>query len=96
MKTQQINNRWTVRRQFVLFVFALMGLTLLGRALYLQFFEHDFYRTQGNARHMRTVAIPAHRGNMHDRNGEPLAISTPIKTAWGVPEKLVLQPAALR
>ena len=96
MKTQQINNRWTVRRQFVLCLFALMGLTLLGRALYLQFFEHDFYRTQGNARQMRTVAIPAHRGNMHDRNGEPLAISTPIKTAWGVPEKLVLQPAALR
>lgn len=73
-----------------------MGLTLVGRALYLQFFEYDFYRNQGNARHLRTVAIPAHRGNMHDRNGEPLAISTPIKTAWGVPEKLLEQPAALR
>lgn len=96
MKSQPIVNRWTVRRQFVLFVFALMGLTLIGRAFYLQFFEYDFYRNQGNARHLRTVAIPAHRGNMHDRNGEPLAISTPIKTAWGVPEKLVEQPAALR
>jgi len=73
-----------------------MGLTLIGRAFYLQFVEYDFYRNQGNARHLRTVDIPAHRGNMHDRNGEPLAISTPIKTAWGVPEKLVEQPAALR
>lgn len=96
MKTQSTTSRWTVRRQFVLCIFALMGLTLVGRALYLQFFEYDFYRNQGDARHLRSVAIPAHRGNMHDRNGEPLAISTPIKTAWGVPEKLVLQPAALR
>lgn len=96
MKTQLTNNRWTVRRQFVLCVFGLLGLTLIGRALYLQFFEYDFYRNQGDARHLRSVAIPAHRGNMHDRNGEPLAISTPIKTAWGLPEKLVQQPAALR
>jgi len=95
-KSQKIDSRWTLRRQFVLLVFALMGLTLIGRALYLQVFEYDFYRNQGDARHLRTVAIPAHRGNMHDRNGEPLAISTPIKTVWGVPEKLASQPAALR
>lgn len=95
-KSQKTISRWTLRRQFVLSIFALMGLTLIGRALYLQVFEYDFYRNQGDARHLRTVAIPAHRGNMHDRNGEPLAISTPIKTVWGVPEKLVSQPAALR
>ncbi len=89
-------SRWTMRRQFVLAVFALLGVTLLGRALYLQVFDYEFYRNQGDARHLRTVAIPAHRGNMHDRNGEPLAISTPIKTVWGVPEKLMAQPAALR
>lgn len=87
---------WNVRRQLVLLVFALMGLTLIGRALYLQVIEYDFYRGEGDARHLRTVAIPAHRGNINDRNGEPLAISTPIKTVWGVPEKLMQQPAALR
>ena len=95
-QSQKSLSRWTQRRQFVLLAFALMGLTLIGRALYLQVFEYDFYRNQGDARHLRTVAIPAHRGNMHDRNGEPLAISTPIKTVWGVPDKLVAQPAALR
>lgn len=89
-------SRWSARRQLVLLVFAGMGLTLVGRALFLQVFEYDFYRNQGDARHLRTVTIAAHRGNMHDRNGEPLAISTPIKTVWGVPEKLVQQPAALR
>jgi len=89
-------SRWTMRRQFVLLLFALMGVTLLSRAFYLQVFEYDFYESEGKARHLRTVAIPAHRGNLHDRNGEPLAISTPIKTVWGVPSKLVEQPAALR
>jgi len=87
---------WTLRRQFVLLMFGLMGLSLIGRALYLQVFDYDFYRSEGNARHLRTVAIPAHRGSLHDRNGEPLAISTPIQTVWGVPGKLVEQPAALR
>lgn len=87
---------WTLRRQFVLSLFALMGLTLLARAMYLQVFEFDFYDREGKARHLRTVSIPAHRGNLHDRNGEPLAISTPIKTAWGVPSKLMTQPAAMR
>jgi len=97
MKKQATNMLpWNVRRQLVLLVFALMGLTLIGRALYLQVIEYDFYRGEGDARHLRTVAIPAHRGNMNDRNGEPLAISTPIKTVWGVPEKLMQQPAALR
>ncbi len=97
MKKQSKNMLpWNVRRQLVLAVFALMGLTLIGRALFLQVIEYDFYRGEGDARHLRTVAIPAHRGNMNDRNGEPLAISTPIKTVWGVPEKLMQQPAALR
>lgn len=86
--------RW--RRHAVLAGFALLGLGLLVRAAYLQVFDHDFYRGQGDARQLRTVAIPAHRGNLLDRNGEPLAISTPIQTLWGDPRSLTEQPAAMR
>ncbi len=89
-------SNWSLRRLFVLLSFAAMGALLLGRALYLQVFAHDFYQDQGDARHIRTVSIAAHRGNLMDRNGEPLAISTPIQSIWGVPSKLVTQPAALR
>jgi len=77
-------------------VFALLGLGLVARAVFLQVFDHDFYRGQGDARQMRTVAIPAHRGMLMDRHGEPLAISTPIQTLWGNPQGLVEQPGALR
>ncbi len=94
-KSVSVNN-WANRRLVVFALFFAMGLSLITRALYLQIFEHDFYQGQGDARQLRTVAIPAHRGNLNDRNGEPLAISTPIKSVWGVPEKLMQQPAALR
>jgi len=77
-------------------VFALLGLGLMARAVFLQVFDHDFYRGQGDARQQRTVAIPAHRGMLLDRHGEPLAISTPIQTLWGNPQGLVEQPGALR
>jgi len=88
--------RNTLRRRLVLTGFAVLGAVLVARAGYLQVLDHDFYRGQGDARHLRTVAIPAHRGNLLDRNGEPLAISTPIQTLWGDPAKLVAEPEALR
>ncbi len=95
-RTATPSNNWALRRQTVLLGFAFLALGLLSRALYLQVINHDFYRAQGNARQVRTVPIPAHRGNLLDRAGEPLAISTPIQSLWGIPEKLVEQPAALR
>lgn len=89
-----VASRW--RRHAVLAGFAMLGIGLVVRAAYLQVFDHEFYRGQGDARHLRTVAIPAHRGNLLDRNGEPLAVSTPIQTLWGNPSTLLEQPAALR
>ena len=85
-----------LRRHLVFAGFAALGAGLIARAAYLQVLDHDFYRGQGEARQLRTVAIPAHRGNLLDRHGEPLAVSTPIQTLWGEPAKLANRPAALR
>lgn len=41
---------------------------------------------QGNARFLRTVNIPAYRGMITDRNGQPLAISTPVDSVWIDPQ----------
>ena len=90
------NVNGVLRRRLVLGGFVALGFGLVARAAYLQVFDHDFYRGQGEARQLRTVAIPAHRGNLLDRNGEPLAISTPIQTLWGEPAKLVASPEAMR
>ena len=75
------------RRFFLLsfFMFALGGLFV--RAVYLQLFEHEFLEGEGKARHLRVVEIPAHRGMILDRNGELLAVSTPVFSAWANPNE---------
>jgi len=52
--------------------------------------EHgrDFLQHQGDARSIRKEDIPAHRGLITDRNGEPLAISTPVTTLIANPKRI--------
>ena len=49
----------------------------------------EFLQSQGLARTLRTEVIPAHRGIISDRHGEPLAVSTPVISIWADPEKLL-------
>lgn len=55
------------------------------RALYLQVLDSEYLQQQGNARYLRVVEDNAHRGMILDRNGEPLAISTPVDSVWAHP-----------
>ncbi|MGB5339686.1 MAG: penicillin-binding transpeptidase domain-containing protein [Gammaproteobacteria bacterium] len=64
------------------------ALTLVWRAVSLQLLDREFLQGQGQARHLRTVALPAHRGIIKDRHGEPLAISTPVESVWINPQEL--------
>jgi len=89
------NQRWTWRRRFVMAGFAVLAVGLIGRAAQLQVFEADGLRSKAANRQLRTVEIPAHRGDLLDRSGGPLAISTPIDTLWGVPRELAAQPELL-
>ena len=58
---------------------------------YRQVVETDFLRGEGERRYQRVGEIPARRGMILDRNGEPLAVSTPVETIWADPRKLVTQ-----
>jgi cell division protein FtsI (penicillin-binding protein 3) len=60
-------------------------LVLLGRALYLQVLNDDFLQQKGESRYARVLELPAHRGMITDRNGEPLAVSTPVESVWASP-----------
>jgi cell division protein FtsI (penicillin-binding protein 3) len=72
----------------------LVGLLLSGmgaltaRAVYLQGFHDDFLQRKGDARYSREIAINAHRGMIADRNGEPLAVSTPVESIWASPQDI--------
>ncbi|MGB1868768.1 MAG: peptidoglycan D,D-transpeptidase FtsI family protein, partial [Porticoccaceae bacterium] len=46
----------------------------------------DFLQTQGDVRAIREETIPAYRGLITDRNGEPLAVSTPVITLIANPK----------
>ena len=70
----------------------LCGVSLLARAIYLQVIDQDFLAKQGDARILRDVKLSANRGMVHDRNGEPLAVSTPVDTVWADPRKLAQHP----
>ncbi len=78
-----------VRLLVVLGVLGTITLLLVWRALDLQILSNDFLQDQGDARHLREVATPAHRGMIADRNGEPLAISTPVDSVWANPQALL-------
>ena len=63
----------------------LCSLALLGRAVDLQLVDNEFYRKQGDERFLRELEIPTTRGMITDRNGEPLAVSTPVESIWANP-----------
>jgi len=86
-KTQTID--FWGRRQSMLGIFIIIIIILLSRAIYLQVKKADFLQSQGNARHLRTLKILAHRGMLMDRYGEPLAISTPVESVWVNPSQFV-------
>jgi cell division protein FtsI (penicillin-binding protein 3) len=85
---QQTARRFTSRLSLVVAFFVVAAGALCARAVHLQVFNKDFLNHQADARHLRTEKIFAHRGAITDRNGEPLAISTPVDSVWANPKEL--------
>ncbi len=73
-------------RATLLFMLLLLGFVgLLGRDIYLQGIHNDFLQQEGDARYSRVIEVSAHRGMISDRNGAPLAVSTPVESVWASP-----------
>ncbi|AHE67669.1 cell division protein FtsI/penicillin-binding protein 2 [Legionella oakridgensis ATCC 33761 = DSM 21215] len=68
----------------VFFVFLLTA--LIWRMYDLTVENRQFLQNQGDARSLRTIKIPAYRGMITDRQGAPLAVSTPVKSLWVNPK----------
>jgi cell division protein FtsI (penicillin-binding protein 3) len=89
-----VNTR--ARLYVVLMILALGSSALIVRAVDLQVVRKNFYQEQGDARFLREVPIPVSRGTIFDRNGEPLAVSTPVESIWANPGQVLDQPERLR
>ncbi|AOV17921.1 cell division protein [Acidihalobacter aeolianus] len=75
------------RRQLVLGLFGVGAAGLVWRGFDLEVMRGPFLRKQGDARYLRVVKMPAHRGMILDRNRRPLAISTPMDSVWIDPQQ---------
>ena len=89
MSRETVQNAvWSWRSIAAVGLFVVVSLALLSRAIYLQVVDKKFLVAQGKERHLRVEEIPAHRGMILDRNGEPLAVSTPVDSIWMNPQEL--------
>ena len=84
-------------RSRLLFILLMTGMfLLLARAVYLQCIHNTFLQQKGDERYGRTLGVSAHRGTISDRNGKPLAISTPVESVWASPQRVEATPRQLR
>ena len=75
-----------------------LGVLLCGvlwSAVQRQVMEREFLQEQGKLRYLRDWEIPARRGMILDRNGEPLAVSSPVASVWANPRQLVDRPEVI-
>jgi len=85
---------WRARLAVALLLAAF--LVLAGRSAYLQSMRTGFLQEKGEARYSRVLEVPATRGRVLDRNGDALAISTPVKSVWAIPEDVKATPAQMK
>src|SRR3546814_7367477 len=83
------------RLQLVVGTLGLCAVALVGRAVDLQLIDNAFYQKKADARILREIPIPTSRGMITDRNGEPLAVSTPVASLWANPQELSKYPDRL-
>jgi cell division protein FtsI (penicillin-binding protein 3) len=84
-------------RSRLVLVLALAGFAVLaGRAFYLQALNTEFLQAKGEARYARVVEMPASRGTIKDRNGQMLALSSPVESIWVSPDEFEIEDAQAR
>ena len=70
------------RSRFMMVVMFVAFLALMTRAVYLQAWDDDFLREEGQARSQRVVEVSGIRGKITDRHGEVFASSTEVRSIW--------------
>ena len=94
-KSLSINvSKW--RYWLVIAILMILPISILIKVAFLQIlpsqkYGFDFLKNQGEMRAIRNISIPAVRGSILDRNGKPLAISTPVVDIVGNPQKIMTQ-----
>ncbi|MEO6293025.1 MAG: penicillin-binding protein 2, partial [Burkholderiaceae bacterium] len=83
------------RSKFIVAAIAIGFAALAGRAVYIQVINNQFFKKQGELRFVRTLDLPANRGQILDRNGLILASSVMSPSVWAIPEDVEITDADL-
>ena len=83
------------RSRFVALLIFCGFAVLVGRAVYLQGLHNTFLQAEGESRYSRIIETSANRGRITDRHGEILAVSTPVKSIWAIPEEVKFEGSQL-
>lgn len=78
-----------LRIKVIALLFVVMAGVLVWRLFDLQVAQRAFLQDKATARHHRVIAIPAMRGRILDRRGEPLAVSAPAVSVWAEPAEVM-------
>ena len=81
------------RRRVLLIGVLVLFAGLFMRGIYLQSLHKEFLQQKGDARYSRTLVLQAHRGKIVDRNGDLLAISSPVESVWVSPPDVEISKA---
>ena len=93
MSALQVEKKKPIWRLHFVFIVILSLLSIVAwKVLDLQVINNETLQMQGDARTVRNYEISAHRGNILDRNGQPLAISTPVKSLVLNPKEILQYP----
>jgi cell division protein FtsI (penicillin-binding protein 3) len=84
------------RARFVAALILLAFGVLAARSAWLQVVKNDFLQQKGESRYARVIELSATRGRIADRSGDMLAVSTPVKSVWAIPEDARLSPSQAR
>lgn len=84
------------RRLFLMLALLVVIGVLMLRAAWLEIFQQEWLQQQADKRQMRVVTVPAYRGMITDRNGDPMAISSPVSSLWCNPQELLQAREELR
>lgn len=94
-RRQRAQQRFNNRSLLLLCGFVLTAVVMVGRSAWLQVLDREFLLREAGAQHVKPRKIASHRGSITDRNGEPLAISSPVDSVWANPETLLGQAEAI-
>jgi len=81
----------TWRYNSIVIIFGILFVGLGARAVQLQIIDNDYLQSQGDARYLRVQKEPPTRGMITDRNGQPIAVSTPVDSIWMQPATILRQ-----